>query len=95
LPNSRANLSAPDLWVMTSVETLGYYRPSLRDEEGQILAALDILVRQAARPCLVDSSISDPIPPARELRDTAIDKVAMECGGKRSATPLSLTAVTR
>ena len=29
------------MWVMTSVETLGYSRPSLRDEEGQILAALD------------------------------------------------------
>ena len=29
------------MWVMTSVETLGYYRPSLRDEEGQILAALN------------------------------------------------------
>ena len=32
------------MWVMTSVETLGYSRPSLRDEEGQILVALDILV---------------------------------------------------
>jgi hypothetical protein len=28
-----------------NVETLGYYRPSLRDEEGQILVALDIPVR--------------------------------------------------
>ena len=27
------------MWVMTSVETLGYYRPSLRDDESQILAA--------------------------------------------------------
>ena len=33
------------MWVMTSVETLGYSRPSLRDEEGQILAALDRNVR--------------------------------------------------
>ena len=31
--------------------------------------------------------------PRAILAATAIDKVAMECGGKRSATPLSLTAV--
>jgi hypothetical protein len=33
------------MWVMTSVSTLGYYRPSLLDDELQILVALDQKVR--------------------------------------------------
>jgi hypothetical protein len=50
------------MWVMTSVETLGYSRPSLRDEEGQFLAALDIPVRLGlANAADADKNVRAPV----------------------------------
>ena len=40
-----------------NVETLGYSRSSLRDGEGQILAALDILVRLCVRLFILVSAL--------------------------------------
>src|SRR2546421_6793329 len=47
-----------------NVETLGYYRPSLRDDEWQILVALDILVR-----------FSGPVNPEADKNVRAPEKV--------------------
>src|SRR5947209_10200965 len=45
-----------------NVETLGYYRPSLRDDEWQILVALDILVRlRVDRTGEADKNVRPPI----------------------------------
>jgi hypothetical protein len=45
---SLVDSSTEKMWVMTSVETLGYSHPSLRDEQDQILVALDIPVCRVA-----------------------------------------------